>query len=358
MNLLPFRALLPSLPPGSDATALFARSKMAYRPEDFRPYPGDPTYFLYRHTAAGEPGCTILIGLLDLAEWEQQRILPHEETLVAKENQQIRLTRQRGSSVKPVLLTYDDHTPHRALTAAFAQSPLPEELVVDIREPAAARRHQIYAVSEPARRQQLRQLLTEQLALAYVADGHHRLNTTYRMWREEPDGDRYRYLLTGLIAPQDLKIFSHYRVVQIDPTRAEEILRELTAFFRIRPAPVAALPQAVGCWSLFYRDRCYDLQWRQPASELDVARFNREVLPAVFDIHAVKTTPRMSYWEGDFAPEALIRQLPERADRMVFCPYPLPQADFFSTVKPGYLLPPKSTRFEPRMPNGLIVQGF
>lgn len=358
MNLLPFRALVPTLPFGSDASALFARSKFAYRPADFRPSGSSPTYFIYRHSGPDGVTRTILIGLLDLADWENQHILPHEETIVAKENQQIQLTRERGSSVKPVLLTYEE-TPDRAqLIAELNAPPATENLIVDLREAEEGLRHQIYTIEDTARRDRLQRLLAEQLPLAYVADGHHRLNTIYRMWREGNEGDRYRYLLTGLIAPGNLEILSHFRVLQVEPQRADEQLRDLGRFFRIRERSRASLPDFPGYWSLFYRERCFELRWKRPSAALDVARFNQEVLPAIFGIHEVKATDRMSYWDGDFTPAAIRERLATRPDFMVFCPYPLDRTAFFSTVEPGRLLPPKSTRFEPRMPNGLIVQAF
>ena len=357
MDLLPFRAQLPTLPAGSDATPLFERSKFAYAPTDFRPDDAGPAYYLYHWEQDGFGSRTVLVGLIDLLAWEQHRILPHEETLLDKEEQQIRLTRERGSCVKPVLLTYEDPealAPFRPWLADTLATVAP---AVDLREPAALR-HRVYPIRSAHHQSLIRESLRSRLPCVYIADGHHRLKTTYRMWREGSDGAPYRYLLAGLIAPQDLTIYSHQRVVKINPIEAPTLLQKLDSFFQLRRLPAPALPAAAGQWTLFYADHCYELSWKQASGELDVARFNRQVLPEVFGIHQVNTTDNVSYWEGDQSPAALAARVASRPDLMIFCPYPLARAAFFSTVGPGVLLPPKSTRFEPRMPNGLIIQQF
>ncbi|MEM9261586.1 MAG: DUF1015 domain-containing protein, partial [Bacteroidota bacterium] len=42
-------------------------------------------------------------------------------------------------------------------------------------------------------------------------------------------------------------------------------------------------------------------------------------------------------------------------ERTYLCGFPLPKERFFQEVAAGKLLPPKSTRFEPRVPSGMVV---
>jgi uncharacterized protein (DUF1015 family) len=71
----------------------------------------------------------------------------------------------------------------------------------------------------------------------------------------------------------------------------------------------------------------------------------------------IRNDKRIKYIEGPKGLEAL-SDLTEDRPAVSFCLHPLSWESFFQVIDHGLILPPKSTWFEPRMKNGLIVQEF
>ena len=63
-------------------------------------------------------------------------------------------------------------------------------------------------------------------------------------------------------------------------------------------------------------------------------------------------------WKAQRVLDGVIAKVLKGENRMAFMLYPLEMQDFLDVSDAGKTLPPKSTWFEPRIKNGLIVKEF
>jgi uncharacterized protein (DUF1015 family) len=96
----------------------------------------------------------------------------------------------------------------------------------------------------------------------------------------------------------------------------------------------------------------------QGNAALDSALLNEKVLRDIIGIVDVRNDPRVEYVEGPKGLEGLRKKAMKSDLAVAFCLYPIQIEDLFSLADAGQMLPPKSTWFEPRMKNGMLVQAF
>jgi len=116
--------------------------------------------------------------------------------------------------------------------------------------------------------------------------------------------------------------------------------------------------------SIFINKEWYRLSWKPEILEtykhlpviLDADLLNEKVLKEILNIKDVRTDQRIKYVEGQKGLDELRIKTIKNEHRVGFCLYPVSIEDLMKIADANFVLPPKSTWFEPRLKNGLIVQ--
>jgi uncharacterized protein (DUF1015 family) len=141
---------------------------------------------------------------------------------------------------------------------------------------------------------------------------------------------------------------------------------ELSKYADLRSLPEATAPASDHELTFFLEGEWFAMNWRTETINynaqaglptLDVSMFNYYILRKILGFTDIRNDKRIKYIEGPKGLEALAT-LTEERPAVSFCLHPLSWESFFQVIDHGLILPPKSTWFEPRMKNGLIVQVF
>ncbi|MCP9236428.1 DUF1015 family protein [Lewinella sp. JB7] len=282
-----------------------------------------------------------IAGLLPATYFGNGTVRPHENTLLGRLERQRRLIRQdEGALGKPVLLTipslrdwWGDH---------------PEDPATPVLHYHNNRYR--YALSGGYRGTALD---LRELGPMVIADGHHRAYTHAALAVEGLAS--CTHIPVVLVGADELRIGTFMRVIEEDRAPAE-LLQRLNSYFTISPLPVPRPATEEGTWLLSYRGAAYLLRRRADnVAETDSAWLNQTILTNVFGITDVRADQRLTYVESPPLAEGALRMPPELHDKVKLLGRPIPRDRFFSEVAAGRTLPPKSTRFEPRVPSGLLV---
>ena len=73
----------------------------------------------------------------------------------------------------------------------------------------------------------------------------------------------------------------------------------------------------------------------------------------MFGVKNIRTDARVTYVEGDKTIDYIEKMCPDEG--VAFCLYPVEMDDLIEVSDSDGTMPPKSTYFEPRMKNGLLV---
>jgi uncharacterized protein (DUF1015 family) len=315
----------------------------------------EPTLYVYR-LRMGDHVQTGVAGTFSLADYDHDVILKHEKTRKDKEDDRTRHMLELQAQTGPVFLTYRTAAVvDRAVATVTAEAPLLDFAAAD------GVAHTIWKATPAA----VADLVTAfgQVPCLYIADGHHRAASAARA-REAlgPSADLsnpWDWFL-GVAFPHDqVQVLAYNRVVKDFPgTTPGEVLARLRESHGVTSGP--ALPARKGEVSMFLAGQWYNLELHQPADPaspiavLDVSRLQDQVLAPVFGIGDPRTDKRIEFVGGARGTAALERAVGAGA-AAAFSMSPVSVAELMAISDAGEIMPPKSTWFEPKLRDGLVI---
>ncbi|HEX4955205.1 MAG TPA: DUF1015 domain-containing protein [Thermoanaerobaculia bacterium] len=309
------------------------------------------------------------LGLCCLAGIEEPEtgiIRAHEATLDKPLADRVSLLEATRVDLEPVFFLSDDggELDRLLLEDVGGQAP------VALHQDPEGNRHLLYRVADPQRIARYRALLAP-LPVA-IADGHHRYKTGHRFARshgaQEGTAAAAKLTVVTSIASPGLAIDPIHRALEapVDLSKAAGTMIERRPVDATSgpafAAAVAAAPQpALGVWTHGGRPEIWRLDPAKApahlapgARELAVTLLHEAVLPALGFAPESATDGTIVYRSS---PEKLATELAAGTLAVgLFLPPMLPEA-FSAAIAHGDLLPPKSTRFLPKVFAGLVWAG-
>ena len=92
-----------------------------------------------------------------------------------------------------------------------------------------------------------------------------------------------------------------------------------------------------------------------PADRLDVSRLQASVLAPLLEIVDVRTDSRIDFVGGIRGTVELEAMVRDGRAAVAFALYPVSVADLMAVCDAGGIMPPKSTWFEPKLRDGLLI---
>jgi len=311
----------------------------------------EPRAYVYRlqmggHVQTGVAAC------YSLDEYDRDIVRKHERTRPDKEDDRTRHMVALRAQTGPVFLTYRaDDSVDLAAERVTAGEP-----VADFDAPDGVR-HTVWRASGA----DSAALVTAfaRIPALYIADGHHRAASAARAWRQLQQPEASTFL--GVAFPHDqVQILPYNRVVKelngLTPERFVSAVRERFAIEDGGPAPARRGEIAM------YVER----RWRtmrplaalnpsNPIEALDVSVLQDRLLAPVLNITDVRTDKRIDFVGGARGTDALEQLVDSGQAAAAFSLYPVSVADLMEVSDAGEIMPPKSTWFEPKLRDGLLI---
>jgi uncharacterized protein (DUF1015 family) len=311
----------------------------------------EASLYIYRlrmgsHTQTGVAGC------FSLDEYDRGLIKKHERTRKDKEDDRTRHMLELRAQTGVVFLTYPAAAVVDRLTAQVSsRAPLYDFVAED------GVTHTIWRV-EAERSAEFVGAFARLPAL-YIADGHHRAASAARARAALDPSDGF---LAVAFPDTQVQILPYNRVVHdLDGRSPEALLEALRSRMRVDEDPAASAPQRKGQVGMFLAGRWYRLELpgappgASRADGLDVAVLEREVLGAVLGIGDIRTDKRVDFVGGARGTADLERRVNGGEAAVAFAMHPVGIDDLEAIADAGGIMPPKSTWFEPKLRDGLLV---
>ena len=315
-----------------------------------------PSLYFYRLRMGGHEQ-TGIAGCFSVDEYESDVIKKHERTRRDKEDDRTRHILELRAQTGVVFLTYKAAPGVDAVAREVtAENPMYDFTAAD------GVQHTIWRIPGS----HSRTLVNEFAAIPalYIADGHHRAASAARARAElrgQPDAGESHTFIAVAFPDDQVQILPYHRTVKDLAGRSpEQFLDELRTV-----APVgegAATPRHKGEVSMYLGGRWYviDLTRTSPednsrASSLDVALLQRNVLERILAIGDIRSDKRIDFVGGARGTKALEDAVDSGKAAVAFSMFPVEIGDLIAISDAGGIMPAKSTWFEPKLRDGLLI---
>lgn len=369
MEINPFQAIYPSLEYITSADFFFATVKEAYsdyRKNGFFQKSAEDAIYIYQ-IRTKKKVYTGLIGCATVKDYLDNKIKRHENTLASKEQQQLQLMIKRGAAVKPILLTYPTVDP---IEKIITQQIKKIEPFFKVSFEDTSEVHIIWKIEEGPTIQKIQDIFSEKVPHAYIADGHHRSSTSALMaqkMRKKQKKGQYDLILAAFFAVKELSIYDYNRVIEgLDDRTMARFMAEISQVFDIKILKKPTKPRKKFELTMLIGEEWFRLKWKKEILNkyrkenviLDASLLEEEVIKKIMKIKDTKIDNRITYVEGPKSFENITKRTRKDENKIAFCLYPVNIEDLFKVADAGDIMPPKSTWFEPRVKNGLLVLEF
>ena len=323
-----------------------------------------PCFYIYRQRMNQH----IQIGLVATAAVEEYRngtIRRHELTRTEKEQDRVRHITVTKAQTGPVFLTYRQ----RPEISSYILKLMAE------REPAInfiaddGVRNTLYVVDNPIDIQEIIRLFKAVPAF-YIADGHHRCAGAMRVadQYEKETGAKdlsaeYEYFQAVIFPDNMMEILDYNRLVaDLAGHSTASFLQAVEEKFTVKSVQKAYHPEARHTFGMYLGGLWYELKAKEGSfdpkddiASLDVSILQDNLLAPILKIGDPRRDKRMGFVGGIRGLAELERKVDSGKFAVAFSMYPTLMQEVMTIADAGKIMPPKSTWFEPKLRDGIVV---
>ena len=302
-----------------------------------------------------------VVACCEVDEYDNDVIRKHERTRRDKEDDRTRHMLALRAQTGPVFLAY---RARRDIDTMVMETTMANALFDFTAEDGI--QHTIWRVPDPVRFV----LAFRQVPNLYIADGHHRAASASRARSElnqqnsaQTGDEEVNFFLTVIFPDDQVKILPYNRVVRdLNGQTNEEFLASVRKIFEVAEGAPAE-PAQPGNWSMFLDGKWYGLSLRDrdtnaakgTVESLDVTILQERLLSPILGIADVRTDKRIDFVGGLRGTAELERLVNEQKAAVAFALYPTTLEDLLRVSDANEIMPPKSTWFEPKLRDGLLI---
>ena len=318
-----------------------------------------PSLYLYR-LIMGDHEQIGVVACCSVDEYDQDLIRKHERTRRDKEDDRTQHMLVLRAQTGPVFLTY---RASREIDTMVMEVTMTNALfdftAID------GVQHTVWHVPDAVRFVHA----FREIPFLYIADGHHRAASAARARAELKEqsfshtGDEeYNFFLAVIFPDDQVQILPYNRAVRdLNGLSKSEFLEAIKKSFEVTEGG-GETPERRGQFGMYLDGQWYALSLRSEVTlsqgivaSLDVSILQDRLLDPILGIKDVRTDKRIDFIGGVRGSEELKRLVDEGKAAVAFSLYPTTMEDLLRVSDAGEIMPPKSTWFEPKLRDGLLI---
>ncbi|MHB1687007.1 MAG: DUF1015 domain-containing protein [Ignavibacteriaceae bacterium] len=325
-----------------------------------------PKFYLYKLVMDGRSQ-TGIAATFSVDDYDNNVILKHEKTRKEKEDDRTNHIITTGAQTGPVFLTYKNVTKVDEIVESVIKNTKP---IYDFTS-ADGIQHSVWIFPEEKNK-----IIVDEIAKVknlYIADGHHRAASASRARKVKMDSnpshngsEEYNYFIAVLFPANQLKILPYNRVVlDLNGRSKDDFLNKVSEKFSVTKSSLKEANERK-TFGMYLDGEWYQLKAndsiiasgslsKSVAENLDVSILQDFLLNPVLGIDDPRTNKRIDFVGGIRGTKELEKLVDSRKAAVAFSLYPVSLDDLIKISDAGEIMPPKSTWFEPKLRDGLLV---
>ncbi len=322
----------------------------------------NPHFYLYR-LIWGDQVQTGIAATFSVDDYNNDVIMKHEKTRKVKEDDRTNHIVTTKAQTGAVFLTYKGV---EKVNEVVEKTISEQEPVYDFTAPDSVK-HTVWVLPD-----EYNELIQSEIAAVdklYIADGHHRAASAARAQKvmsennsNHTGNEEYNFFLAVLFPAEQLKILPYNRVVfDLNGNTEEEFMEKVKGNFSVEKTDNPS-PQERRTIGMYLNKQWYLLKPNENVKEgktvgenLDVGILQNYLLKPVLGIEDPRTSDKIDFIGGIRGTQELEKLVDEGKAMVAFSMYPVSVDDLINISNAGETMPPKSTWFEPKLRDGLLV---
>ena len=222
--------------------------------------------------------------------------------------------------------------------------------------------HTLWCIQNPEQINQLSRSINS-ISSLYIADGHHRIGA---MKKISEINESFNYFMIAAFPKSQSKIFDYNRVIKdLNELSVSEFIEKIENFFYCKRQSTSFRPKKIKEFGMYHHNQWYSLNFKKKEllddnilSNLDINILNQYCLKPILGIQDVNNDERIRFIAGCHGLEALENKVNENKDSVAFSIFPCDISDVMKVADKNQTMPPKSTWFDPKPLDGLVVYEF
>lgn len=354
-------AELPECDPYSDAVYKAAAARLqAMKDSGLLFVDEQPAYYIYRLTR-GAHTQTGIAATYSVEEYRQNQIKKHELTRPDKENDRANHIRITRAQTGPVFLAYRADERLDSIVANITARVPEYDFVAD-----DGIRHSLWVAGSASDITDIRNAFAD-IPDLYIADGHHRSAAAALLAQQQPENAAAQVFLAVAFPHDQLAIMDYNRVIKdLNGMTKAEFIAGVERKFRVsalgKGRDVSGKPQARHVFGMYIGSEWYMLRAlpviideTDCLARLDVNILQRNVLQPLLGIDDPRTAKRIDFVGGIRGMKELEKLVDSGEYAVAFSMFPPSMDELLDIADNNEIMPPKSTWFEPKLRDGMVI---
>ena len=222
--------------------------------------------------------------------------------------------------------------------------------------------HTLWCIQNPEQINQLSRSINS-ISSLYIADGHHRIGA---MKKISEINESFNYFMIAAFPKSQSKIFDYNRVIKdLNELSVSEFIEKIENFFYCKRQSTSFSPKKIKEFGMYHHNQWYSINFKKKEllddnilSNLDINILNQYCLKPILGIQDVNNDERIRFIAGCHGLEALEKKVNDNPNSVAFSIFPTNIDDVIEVANQNLTMPPKTTWFDPKPLDGLVVYEF
>jgi len=222
--------------------------------------------------------------------------------------------------------------------------------------------HTLWCIQNPEQINQLSRSINS-ISSLYIADGHHRIGA---MKKISEINESFNYFMIAAFPKSQSKIFDYNRVIKdLNGLSVSEFIKKIENFFSCKKQSTSFRPKMIKEFGMYHHKQWYSISFKKKEllddnilSNLDINILNQYCLKHILGIQDVNNDERVRFIAGCHGLEALEKKVNDNPNSVAFSLFPTNIDDVIEVANQNLTMPPKTTWFDPKPLDGLVVYEF
>ena len=296
------------------------------------------------------------LSLASVSDFEKNIIKPHEKIYQSRKVERADQMMNIKTQIGPIYVSYPSDKNLSNFLISKTKNPPSYDF-----ESFDNSIHKLWCINDKYSLTEF-QNLTKVISNLYIADGHHRMGAMQHIKDTNPLNDKF---MIAAFPSNQCKIFDYNRVIKdLNGLSKENFLEILSKDFKISKIDVPYKPKIKKEFGMYHDKQWYVINFKGSLKsdnfidDLDINILNNSCLTKILNIQDVNNDERIRFIAGCHGLSALEKKVDDNPNSIAFSIFPSEISDVMRVADNNLTMPPKSTWFDPKPLDGLVVYEF